>query len=96
MHGWLCRLDFSSTPGLNTPAMADWADSTKAEWNPERGVSLVSVNGTMTHSPLDINLCAGAGGMALGLAQAGFGPTEFYDKDADACTTIRHNFLHSR
>ncbi len=29
--------------------------------------------------------------MALGLAQAGFVPSEFYDKDPDACTTLRHN-----
>lgn len=44
--------------------------------------------------PLDINLCAGAGGLALGLTQAGFALCEFYDKDRDACTTLRHN-LHN-
>ena len=42
-------------------------------------------------SPIDINLCAGAGGMALGLARAGFTPCEFYDKDADASETLRRN-----
>ena len=47
--------------------------------------------GTGDWSPVDINLCAGAGGMALGLAQAGFAPTEFYDKDRDAGATLRHN-----
>ena len=47
--------------------------------------------GTADYSPVDINLCAGAGGMAIGLAQAGFAPTEFYDKDRDACATLRHN-----
>ena len=39
----------------------------------------------------DVNLCSGAGGLALGLIQAGFEPVEFYDKDADACATLRHN-----
>ena len=51
----------------------------------------MSMNGTADCSPVDINLCAGAGGMAIGLAQAGFLPTEFYDKDRDACATLRHN-----
>ena len=52
------------------------------------------MNGTVatTGSAIaDINLCAGAGGLALGLARAGFTPSEFYDKDRDACTTLRHN-----
>ena len=54
----------------------------------------MSVNGNAGPadcSAIDINLCAGAGGMALGLAQAGFAPSEFYDKDRDACATLRHN-----
>ena len=44
------------------------------------------------HPPLDINLCSGAGGLALGLAQAGFTQYDFYDKDQVACDTLRHNF----
>ena len=40
---------------------------------------------------VDINLCAGAGGLALGLVKAGFNPREFYDKDPKACDTLRHN-----
>ena len=40
---------------------------------------------------VDINLCAGAGGLALGLTQAGFAPSGFYDKDRGACETLRHN-----
>ena len=51
----------------------------------------MSVNGTANRTSVDINLCAGAGGMALGLAQAGFASIEFYDKDRDACVTLRHN-----
>lgn len=46
-------------------------------------------------SPVDINLCAGAGGLALGLAQAGFVPSEFYDKDRGSCETMRHNLRGS-
>lgn len=44
------------------------------------------------HLPVDINLCSGAGGLALGLAQAGFTHFDFYDKDQVACDTLRHNF----
>ena len=40
---------------------------------------------------MDINLCAGAGGLALGLVEAGFSPLEFYDMDQGACETLRHN-----
>ena len=46
-----------------------------------------------TWTPLDINLCSGAGGLALGLTQAGFSPTEFFDLDAGSCETLRHNLL---
>ena len=41
--------------------------------------------------PADINLCSGAGGLALGLAQAGFTSLQFYDRDSSACDTLRHN-----
>ena len=40
---------------------------------------------------IDINLCAGAGGLALGLTRAGFNPLEYYDIDRGACETLRHN-----
>ena len=46
---------------------------------------------TADYSSVDINLCAGAGGLALGLTQAGFAPSEFYDKDRGSCETLRHN-----
>lgn len=41
--------------------------------------------------PLDVNLCSGAGGLALGLAQAGFNTFAFYEKDRVACETLLHN-----
>ena len=53
-------------------------------------------------SPSDVNIFSGAGGLALGLMQAGFEPTEFYDKDPGACSTLIHNLqrlsspLHGR
>jgi DNA (cytosine-5)-methyltransferase 1 len=44
------------------------------------------------HSPkLDIDLFAGAGGLALGLRQAGFAPISLYEKDKQACETLRRN-----
>ena len=39
----------------------------------------------------DVNLCSGAGGLALGLTQAGFTAFDFFDKDRRACETLRHN-----
>ena len=47
-------------------------------------------------APFDINLCSGAGGLALGLAQSGFGPFDFFDRDRGACETLRHNIGNKR
>ena len=41
--------------------------------------------------PIDVNLCSGAGGLALGIAQAGFSTLDFYDKDHSACETLSYN-----
>ena len=47
-------------------------------------------------APVDINLCSGAGGLALGLAQSGFGPFDFFDRDRGACETLRRNIGNRR
>jgi DNA (cytosine-5)-methyltransferase 1 len=40
---------------------------------------------------VDIDLFAGAGGLAIGLERAGFSPTAMYEKDKYACRTLRRN-----
>src|SRR4051812_43479221 len=40
---------------------------------------------------IDIDLFAGAGGLAIGIHDAGFGPLNLYEKDEIACSTLRHN-----
>jgi DNA (cytosine-5)-methyltransferase 1 len=43
------------------------------------------------NGPVDINLFAGAGGMAVGLSHAGFSPLRLYEIDPYCCETLRHN-----
>ncbi len=38
-----------------------------------------------------VELCAGAGGLSIGLEQAGFQPVALIDNDAHACATLRVN-----
>lgn len=40
---------------------------------------------------IDIELCAGAGGMAIGLHRAGFNSARFYEIDKHSCDTLRRN-----
>lgn len=40
---------------------------------------------------IDIDLFAGAGGLAVGLKEAGFSPTHFFEMDKHSCATLRHN-----
>ena len=42
---------------------------------------------------IDINLCSGVGGLALGLARAGLRSFDFFDKNISACATLRHNIV---
>jgi len=40
---------------------------------------------------IDIELFAGAGGLAVGLSDAGFGPANLYEVDENSCATLRLN-----
>ncbi len=40
---------------------------------------------------VDIDVFAGAGGLAVGLRQAGFSPTQFFEMDKHSCATLQHN-----
>lgn len=42
-------------------------------------------------SLLDVDLFAGAGGLAIGLEKAGFAPLILYERDEHACKTLRRN-----
>lgn len=41
--------------------------------------------------PINLNLFAGGGGLAIGLHQAGLQPLHLYEFDSHACATLKHN-----
>jgi DNA (cytosine-5)-methyltransferase 1 len=45
---------------------------------------------------ITINLCAGAGGLAIGLRKAGFENIEMFEKESHACETLRTNRASDR
>jgi len=47
-------------------------------------------------SELDVNLFAGAGGLALGLRRVGLGPTLLFENDANAWSTLKDNKIARR
>lgn len=54
-------------------------------------IPVIRREGIMPHSFTSIEVCAGAGGSALGLEQAGFNHQALVEIDAHACMTLRQN-----
>lgn len=50
----------------------------------------------MARTDIDIELFAGAGGLAVGLHAAGFSPCRFFELDARSCEALRENVKGSR
>jgi DNA (cytosine-5)-methyltransferase 1 len=61
---------------------------------PHEHCILQQYNQLSNRSMNSIEICAGAGGQALGLEQAGFGHVSLVELDAAACQTLRFNRNH--
>ncbi|MFE4392779.1 MULTISPECIES: DNA cytosine methyltransferase [Streptomycetaceae] len=83
-------------PPVPIPAQRPSLDAVRAIEGPDTGgagPTGSAVGGTVAEdAPLTvIDLCAGAGGMALGLERAGFEIAAAVEIDADSCDTLRTN-----
>lgn len=81
-----------SSPRRNGAATSARAPSvtTPSDEKPSSALSTEGA-GTETERPTMVDLCAGAGGLALGLEQAGFDPVLLIDNRQVACETLRAN-----
>ena len=75
-------LDFTT---LNFPAIQEMNNSS---WDEEHNIKPLKTYNS-------IELFAGAGGLALGLEQAGFKHVALNEFDSNACKTLRNNFINS-
>ncbi|MEA3212359.1 MAG: (cytosine-5)-methyltransferase 1 [Chthoniobacter sp.] len=60
--------------------------------NPADRQDSLDLGALLTNATLvDIEICSGAGGLAVGLKNAGFSPGVFFELDSHSCATLREN-----